>query len=86
VAQFSLDIRDLVVDGQDNLYIADSNRIRKISAQGIVSTIAGSSSGYRDGDGTSAKFDSPVGLGIDRQGNIYVADQKNNRIRKISFE
>jgi len=41
---------------------------------------------YQDGDAVSAKFFSPTGLGIDKQGNIYVADLSNHRIRKISFE
>ncbi|MDP4263322.1 MAG: hypothetical protein Q8941_12420 [Bacteroidota bacterium] len=85
-AQFSINMRDIVADEQGNLYLADDNRIRKITPQGNVSTIAGSGFGYRDGDGPSAKFSSPNGLGIDRQGNIYVADENNNRIRKISFQ
>lgn len=68
------------------IYVADDNYIRKITLQGIVSSIAGSISGYRDGGEHSAKFNGPFGLGIDRQGNIYVADDNNNRIRKISFE
>lgn len=85
VAQFTY-INDLVIDSQGNLYVTDADRIRKISPQGVVSTIAGSSFGYADGDGASAKFNSPTGLGIDALGNIYVADTGNNRIRKISFE
>jgi sugar lactone lactonase YvrE len=85
VAQFDL-IDDIVVDNEGNLYVTDDNRIRKITAQGTVSTIAGSTAGYADGDGVTAKFKSPGGLGIDKQGNIYVADINNNRIRKISFE
>ncbi|MGE5108786.1 MAG: hypothetical protein ACM3H8_14680 [Sphingobacteriales bacterium] len=85
-AQFSFNMRDIVVDDQGNLYITDDNRIRKITPQGIVSTIAGSTYGYHDGDGVSAKFASPNGLGIDTHGNLYVADINNNRIRKISFE
>ena len=63
-----------------------NNCIRKISIQRVVSTIAGSNSGYADGDGSSAKFNYPTGMGIDVQGNIYVADALNNCIRKISFE
>lgn len=85
-AKFSIYMGDIVIDNQQNLYVADDNYIRKITPQGIVSTIAGSSSGYRDGDGAFARFNGPYGLGIDRQGNIYVADDNNNRIRKISFE
>jgi sugar lactone lactonase YvrE len=77
---------DMVVDGQDNVYVLDLSRIRKISPQGTVSTIAGSIDGFQDGEGASAKFFTPDGLGIDAQGNIYVADTNNNRIRKISFE
>jgi len=48
--------------------------------------VAGSTKGYTDGDGASAQFRDPGGLGIDAQDNIYVADINNNRIRKISFQ
>jgi sugar lactone lactonase YvrE len=85
-AQFML-IEDLVIDEQGNIYASDNNRIRRITAQGEVSTIAGSTeAGYADGDGAVAKFNLVQGLGIDRQGNIYVADVENNRIRKVSFQ
>jgi sugar lactone lactonase YvrE len=77
---------DMVIDRQDNLYVLDLSTVRKISPQGFVSTIAGSDDGYRDGEGAVAKFFTPYGLGIDAQGNIYVADTNNNRIRKISLE
>jgi sugar lactone lactonase YvrE len=77
---------DLVADSQGNLYLIDGERIRKITPAGVVSTIAGSTAGYADGDGADAKFKEPGGLGIDAQDNIYVADINNNRIRKISFE
>jgi sugar lactone lactonase YvrE len=83
-AQFSL-IGDMVADRDGNLYVADDQRIRKIRPDGTVTTIAGSTSGYEDGDGSSAKFHDPFGLGVDAQGNVYVADVNNNRIRKISF-
>ncbi len=85
VARFSFPV-DIVIDNEENLYVADDNHIRKITPQGVVSTIAGSNRGFKDGDGASAQFNIPSGLGIDAQGNIYVADTYNNRIRKISFE
>jgi sugar lactone lactonase YvrE len=77
---------DIVTDGSGNLFVLDMSRVRKISAEGNVSTIAGSTDGYVDGEGAAAKFNTPDGIGIDQQGNIYVADTNNNRIRKISFE
>lgn len=84
-AQFT-EIEDLVIDEEGNIYAADENRVRKISPEGVVSTIAGSTIGFQDGEGSSAKFNGALGLGIDKQGNIYVADANNRRIRKISFE
>ena len=84
-AKFS-QIEDLIMDQQENIYVTDENRIRKITPQGIVTTIAGSVAGYKDGEGKTAEFDGPQGLGIDLYGNIYVADFNNKRIRKISFE
>jgi hypothetical protein len=70
-----------------DLYIADTgnNMIRKITSAGVVSTLAGSTSGGRlDGRGTSARFNAPQGIAIDTNGNIYVADTGNHSIRKIT--
>lgn len=83
-AQFSSDMRDLAIDKDGVLYLTDANTIRKITPDGKVSTIAGSSAGYADGAAADAKFDYPNGLAIDQNGNIYVADTNNNRIRKLS--
>lgn len=79
-------IIDLAVDSQGNLFVIDGNRIRKVTSQGVVSTIAGSTEGFADGDGIMAKFKAPFGLAIDAQNNIYVADANNNRIRKITIQ
>lgn len=80
----------VVRDGSGNVYIADqgNHRIRKItSSTGIISTIAGTSTSGYSGDGgaaTSAQLNYPAGIAIDGSGNIYFADQGNQRIRKIN--
>jgi hypothetical protein len=85
-AEFTQDARDLVVDKDGNLYLSDFDRLRKITPQGVVSTIAGSTAGFEDGEGSTAKFNFPNGMTIDPHGNIFIADLVNNRIRKLSFE
>ena len=79
----------VVADDEGNLYVADggdSNTIRKIDAQGVASTFAGSIEGYAEGAGKLAAFNTPSGLAIDRKGNLYLADTGNNAIRKITPE
>ena len=85
VAQFTYP-GDMVIDKQQNLFITDEHSIRKITPQGEVSTLVGGVAGYADGDRTTAKFYYPTGIALDDAGNIYVADQINSRIRKISFQ
>ncbi|WP_264520932.1 T9SS type A sorting domain-containing protein [Flavobacterium sp. N1994] len=83
VAQFN-GPRGVTAEGSD-IYVTDTNnnRIRKITLTGVVTTYAGSTQGYSDGSGTTAKFDNPTSISMDANGQLYVTDQNNNRIRKI---
>ena len=74
-----------IVAARGGFVVADSgnHRIRFVAADGTVSTLAGGASGFTDGVGTGAAFNSPAGVAVDAAGNIYVADQLNNAIRKI---
>jgi serine/threonine protein kinase, bacterial len=76
-----------IVYGLGALYVADrdNNRIRKVTLDGQVTTVAGNGErGYRDGLSSEAQFAEPEGVAIDRDGILYVADSGNQRIRKIS--
>ena len=77
----------IVVDKRGNVIVADggrSNRIRRISVDGKVHTIAGSTEGFADGNALQAQFNTPSGVAIDNKGNVIIADTSNNRIRKLS--
>ena len=76
------------VDGKGNVYVAEylNHTIRKVTAAGVVTTLAGSAgnSGSADGTGSAARFWFPVGLAVDTGGNLYVADSGNQAIRKVT--
>ena len=77
----------LAVDADGNLYVADTGNhaIRKITPAGLVTTLAGDGTpGDRDGKTIEARFNGPCGVAVDAQGNVYVADTYNDRIRQIT--
>lgn len=86
-ARFSNPTR-VAVDNSGNVYVTDTGNstIRKISASGAVTTVAGRAGtcGAADGNGTGAEFCNPKGIAVDSSGNLFVADTKNNTIRKIT--
>jgi len=78
----------ITVDGAGNVYVADTDNetIRKITAAGVVTTVAGQAgrTGSADGTGTAAQFSSPSDVNVDSAGNLYIADAGNNTIRRIT--
>ncbi|HVP48894.1 MAG TPA: hypothetical protein VMT32_20010 [Bryobacteraceae bacterium] len=83
------DAEGVAIDSAGNILIADAydHRVRKISPDGNISTVAGDGSpGFR-GDGgpaASSRLNNPYGIAFDRVGNLYIADLGNNRVRKVS--
>ena len=78
----------IAVSHDGTVYVADSanNRIRAIALDGTMTTLAGDGTiGDADGDGPHAQFYAPAGLALGPDGSLYVADQFNNRVRKITF-
>ena len=80
--------RGVATDSGGNVFVADRfyHTIRKITPTGVVTTLAGTAgvSGSVDGTGAAARFNLPYGVATDASGNVYVADQSNNTIRKIT--
>jgi uncharacterized protein (TIGR03437 family) len=78
----------IAVEDDGNLFVADTenHRIRQVTPDGVIHTIAGRGSPGYSGDGgiaTSAEIDSPTGLSLDGAGNLYFADSGNNRVRRL---
>lgn len=77
----------ITIDAAGNLYVGDriNHAIRKITAAGVVTTLAGSgSAGYTNGTGGAAMFNEPLGVAADAAGNVYVADYINGALRKVT--
>jgi serine/threonine protein kinase, bacterial len=79
----------VVVDPEGNIYLShrSKNRIRKISPDGVITTIAGNGIAGYSGDGgpaLAAALNFPAGLALDAEHNLYIADRNNHRIRKVS--
>src|SRR5437660_9695475 len=80
---------DLALDGAGNLFVADfyNSRVRKISAGGVITTVAGSGMPGYSGNGgpaTLARMTSPAGVDVDAAGNLYIADYGNSTVREVS--
>jgi sugar lactone lactonase YvrE len=83
-AQFGSPL-DVATDGKGNVYVTDGNHIRKVTSDGQVSTVAGSSTpGYLDGTTANARFNELTGIVIDAAGNLFVCDQENYVVRRIA--
>lgn len=83
-AQFNA-ILGLAFDSDGNLYAADTNRVRKMTPEAVVSTVAGQvQAGFADGEGSSAQFNLLGGIAVDAQGDLLVTDEFSNAIREIT--
>jgi len=79
----------VAVDGKGDVYIADTlaHRVRMVTPTGKIKTVAGTGKSGFSGDGgpaTKAQLASPHGLALDTQGNLYIGDQHNARVRRVS--
>ena len=79
----------ICIDDSNNLYVSDYMRVRRINAtSGIITTIAGNGTNGSSGDGgiaTNAQLSYPSGLAVDHSGNLYIVNEGNSTIRKVTF-
>jgi len=83
------DPRDVAVDEAGSLYIADSGnqRVRRVAPDGTIGTVAGTGTAGFSGDrgpATAARLNSPAGVSLDGQGNLYILDDRNFRVRRVN--
>ncbi len=78
--------RSVAVSADGTIQIADNLRVRQISTDGFITTIAGNGTGFGgdNGPATSAQFDGTSGVAVDSNGNVYISDVNNNRVRKVT--
>jgi hypothetical protein len=80
--------RGVAVDGTGNLYVVDAGNatLRKVTPDGVVTTLAGTAgmAGYADDTGAAARFNGPAAVAVDSAGNVYVAESLNHTIRKVT--
>jgi len=79
--------QDVAVDGAGNLFIVDRGRIRKVTSAGLITTVAGNGTYGFSGDGgpaLSAQINAPRNIAVDGVGNLFIADTRNHRIRKVT--
>jgi uncharacterized protein (TIGR03437 family) len=89
IAAYMYDVTDVAVDAGGNIYIAEAteNRVRKVTADGVITTVAGTGVAGFAGDGgpaVNALLNVPMGVAVDANGDVFIADTYNLRVRKVS--